>query len=85
MPIFIFNSKKEFWNASTREFQKEPSIIKSATEAQMEIRMAGRKDPTSDMLYFESQFRDVAYDRVMNMKFTKERLRVLKDMNSCLR
>lgn len=83
--VFIFNSKKEFWNASTREFQKEPSVIMSATEAQMEIRIAGKKDPTSDMLHFESQFRDVAYDRVMNMKFTKERLKILKDMNACLR
>ena len=51
MPIYIFNAKKEFWNASIREFQKEPYVIRSATEAQMEIRMAGRKDDTSDMLY----------------------------------
>jgi len=85
MPVYIFNSKREFWNPYTREFQKEPSVIRSTTEAQIEIRMAGKKDPTSDMLSFEDQFRDVAWDRIMTMKFTKARLKALKEMNSCLR
>jgi hypothetical protein len=85
MPIYIFNAKKEFWNASIREFQKEPYVIRSATEAQMEIRMAGRKDDTSDMLHFDEQFQEQAYNHIMNMKITKQHLKVLKDMNGCLR
>lgn len=83
--VFIYNSKREFWNSFTREFQKKPFVIRSATEAQMEIRMAGKRDDTSDMLQFEEQFMDVALCMVKGVKFTKARLKALRDMNRCLR
>ena len=83
--VFIYNSKREFWNSFTREFQKKPFVIRSATEAQMEIRMASKRDDTSDMLQFEEQFMDVALRMVKGVKFTKARLKALRDMNRCLR
>lgn len=83
--VYIFNAKKEFWNAYTREFQKEPFVIRSATEAEMEIRMAGKRDNTSDMLHFEEHFKDEALKHIQEMKITKARLKILKDMNGCLR
>lgn len=83
--VFIFNAKKEFWNAYTREFQAEPFAIKTATEAQMEIRMAAHRDSTSDMLHFEEHFKDEALKHIQEMKITKARLKILKDMNGCLR
>ena len=83
--VFIFNSKREFWNSFTREFQKEPFAIRTATEAQMEIRMAGKRDDTSDMLQFEEQFMNEALRMVKGVKFTKARLKALRDMNGCLR
>lgn len=83
--VFIYNSKREFWNSFTREFQKKPFAIRTATEAQMEIRMASKRDDTSDMLQFEEQFMDVALRMVKGVKFTKARLKALRDMNRCLR
>jgi len=83
--VFIYNSKREFWNSFTREFQKKPFVIRTATEAQMEIRMAGRRDDTSDMLQFEEQFMNEALRMVNGVKFTKARLKTLRDMNRCLR
>lgn len=83
--VFIYNSKREFWNSFTREFQKKPFVIRTATEAQMEIRMAGKRDDTSDMLQFEEQFMNVALRMVKGVKFTKARLKALRDMNRCLR
>ena len=83
--VFIYNSKRGFWNSFTREFQQKPFVIRTATEAQMEIRMAGKRDDTSDMLQFEEQFMDVALRMVKGVKFTKARLKALRDMNRCLR
>lgn len=85
MPIFIFNSKREFWNDATRDFQKEPHEIRTMTGASMEIRMAARRDDTSDMICFEDADRDTALNTVRSIRYTKDRLRVLKDMNGCLR
>lgn len=85
MPIFIFNSQRQFWNDTTREFQDEPHEIRSATEAEMEIRMAGRKDRTSDIIHFEEGSREVALEHIRTIEFSKDRLEILTDMNSCLR
>ena len=85
MPIFIFNSKRQFWNDTAREFQDEPHEIRSSTEAEMEIRMAARKDRTSDILHFEEGSRNTALEHIQTVEFSKDRLEILKDMNSCLR
>lgn len=51
----------------------------------MEIRMAGRRDNTSDMLSFEEGQEDKALAHIESIEFSKDRLEILKDMNSCLR
>ena len=85
MPVFIFNSKKEFWDDTARCFRTEPKAIASITEATMEIRMAGRRDNTSDMLSFECGEEDKALAHIESIEFSGDRLEILKDMNSCLR
>ena len=47
--------------------------------------MAGKLDNTRDMLHFEEQFKDEALKYIQDMKFTKARLKISKDMNGCLR
>ena len=83
--VYIFNSKKEFWNASTREFQETPYVIKTSTEALMEIRLAARKDSTSDLVHFDEQFQRNALEHIQNLNMSKDRLKAIKDMNGCLR
>lgn len=85
MPVFIFNSKKEFWDDTLRCFQSTPNAIMSLAEASMEIRMAGRRDKTSDMLSFEEGHEVEALAHIEDIEITEERLEILKDMNACLR
>lgn len=85
MPVFIFNSKKEFWDDTARCFRTEPKAIASITEATMEIRMAGRRDNTSDMLSFEDGREEDAISHIESIEFSRDRLEILKDMNACLR
>lgn len=51
----------------------------------MEIRMAGRRDKTSDMLSFEEGHEVEALAHIEDIEITEERLEILKDMNACLR
>lgn len=85
MPIFIFNSKHQFWNDATRTFQDEPHDIRSVAEASMEIRMAARKDMTTDMVHFDEDSREAIVAYIRSIKYTKDHLKALKDMNTCLR
>lgn len=51
----------------------------------MEIRMAGRRDNTSDMLSFEDGREEDAISHIESIEFSRDRLEILKDMNACLR
>lgn len=85
MPHFIFNSKRQFWNPSTRNFQNESISIRSMTEAKMEIRMASKKDITSDIMSFEDNHEKQALEYISNVVFDEDRLTALRDMNNRLR
>lgn len=85
MPHFIFNSKRQFWNHATRNFQKEPVVICSMTEAGMEIRMASKRDITSDIMSFEDGHEKQALEYISNVVFDEDRLTALRDMNTSLR
>lgn len=84
MPHFIFNSKRQFWNPATRNFQKEPVSISSITEAKMEIRMSSKKDITSDIMSFEDNNEKQALEYISNVVFDEDRMAALRDMNNSL-
>lgn len=52
--LFMFNSKKEFWNPVTRVYQKEPYSMSEA-DMLMTDKMAINSDDTVNMIRYESE------------------------------
>ena len=47
--VFIYNSKREFWNSFTREFQKKPFVIRTATKTGKTILYADKYFASSQL------------------------------------
>lgn len=81
MKIYMFNSKKEFWNPVTRVYQKEPC---SMTECDLLLTrsMAINKDDTVDVIrLLASDSEEVVLDILDQLDMTEEQIETVRDMN----
>lgn len=79
--LFMFNSKKEFWNPVTRVYQKEPYSM-TETDMLMTDRMAILQDDTVNMIRYESEDQKKAVlSFIEQIDMSEAYLKVVKDMN----
>ena len=80
--LFMFNSKKEFWNPVTRVYQKEPY---SMTEADLLLTqsMAINSDDTVNVIRYEGDDheREVVLKFIRDLKTPESYIKIVKDMN----
>lgn len=79
--LFMFNSKKEFWNPVTRVYQKEPYSM-SEPDMLLSDRMAINQDDTVNMIRYESEDEKKAIlSFIEGLEMSEDYIRIVKDMN----
>lgn len=79
--LFMFNSKKEFWNPVTRVYHKEPYSM-SEEDMLLTHKMAINTDDTVNMIRYESEDQEKAVlGFIESIEMSEDYIKIVKDMN----